>query len=73
MKILKNKWFVWKFWKKGGSREKGGGGNEIHAPCACGQYEFLWTLEINIHLSLKASVNIVFKVHKNSYWPQQRL
>jgi hypothetical protein len=22
--------------KKGGSREKGGGGNEIHAPCACG-------------------------------------
>jgi 16S rRNA A1518/A1519 N6-dimethyltransferase RsmA/KsgA/DIM1 with predicted DNA glycosylase/AP lyase activity len=36
-----------------------------------GQYEFLWTLEINIHLSLKASVNIVFKVHKNSYWPQQ--
>ena len=36
-----------------------------------GQYEFLWTLEINIHLNLKASVNIVFKVHKNSYWPQQ--
>ena len=27
MKILK---------KRGGSREKGGGGNEIHAPCACG-------------------------------------
>jgi hypothetical protein len=25
-----------KFLKKGGgSREKGGGGNEIHAPCAC--------------------------------------
>jgi hypothetical protein len=22
--------------KGGGSREKGGGGNEIHAPCACG-------------------------------------
>jgi hypothetical protein len=21
---------------RGGSREKGGGGNEIHAPCACG-------------------------------------
>jgi hypothetical protein len=37
-----------------------------------GQYEFLWTLEINIHLSLKASVNIVFKVHENSYWPQQK-
>ena len=58
MKILK---------KKGGSRKKGGGGNEIHARCACGQYEFLWTLEINIHLSLKASVNIVFKIHTNSY------
>jgi hypothetical protein len=28
MKILK---------KGGGSREKGGGGNEIHAPCACEQ------------------------------------
>jgi hypothetical protein len=25
-----------KIWKKRrGSREKGGGGNEIHAPCAC--------------------------------------
>jgi hypothetical protein len=29
MKILK---------KRGGSREKGGGGNEIHAPCACGNH-----------------------------------
>jgi hypothetical protein len=25
-----------KILKKGGSREKGGGGNEIHAPWACG-------------------------------------
>ena len=33
---MKKEWFIWKFWKKGGSREKGGGGNEIHAPCACG-------------------------------------
>jgi hypothetical protein len=24
-----------KILKKGGSREKGGGGSEIHAPCAC--------------------------------------
>ena len=30
MKILK---------KGGGSREKGGGGNEIHAPCACEKYK----------------------------------
>jgi hypothetical protein len=27
-----------KILKKKGSREKGGGGNEIHAPCACGHY-----------------------------------
>jgi hypothetical protein len=26
-----------KILKKGGSREKGGGGNEIYAPCACDQ------------------------------------
>jgi hypothetical protein len=26
--------------KKGGSREKGGGGNEIHAPCTCDQYVY---------------------------------
>ena len=26
------------FEKRGGSREKGGGGNEIHAPCACDIY-----------------------------------
>jgi hypothetical protein len=32
MKILK---------KGGGSREKGGGGNEIHAPCACELKDFI--------------------------------
>ena len=31
MKILK---------KGGGSREKGGGGNEIHAPCACDKNQY---------------------------------
>jgi hypothetical protein len=41
-------------------------------PVFCiGQYEFLWTLEIYLHLSLKASVNIVLKVHKNSYHGQR--
>ena len=35
MKILKKEWFIWKFKKKVGSREKGRGGNEIHAPCTC--------------------------------------
>jgi len=36
MKILKKGMIYMKILKKGGgSREKGGGGNEIHAPCAC--------------------------------------
>ena len=45
VKWRQNEW-LWKFWKRNdlyenfekrrGSREKGGGGNEIHAPCACG-------------------------------------
>ena len=30
-----------KILKKGGNREKGGGGNEIHAPCACGAHQKL--------------------------------
>jgi len=29
------KGMIMKNFKKGGSREKRGGGNEIHAPCAC--------------------------------------
>jgi hypothetical protein len=29
------------FEKRGGSREKRGGGNEIHAPCACDKKEVL--------------------------------
>jgi hypothetical protein len=33
MKILK---------KGGGSREKGGGGSEIHAPCACDLKARVW-------------------------------
>jgi hypothetical protein len=35
MKILKKEWFIWKFEKREDSGEKGGGGNEIHAPSAC--------------------------------------
>ena len=34
MKILKRNDLYENFEKRGGSREKGGGGNEIHAPCA---------------------------------------
>jgi hypothetical protein len=33
-----------KILKKGGSREKGGGGNEIHAPCACVNDSFNYTV-----------------------------
>jgi hypothetical protein len=32
--MKKKEWL--KILKKRGSREKGGGGKEIHAPCACG-------------------------------------
>jgi hypothetical protein len=33
------KGMIMNIFKKGrpGSREKGGGGNEIHVPCACGE------------------------------------
>ena len=47
MKILKKEWFIWKFWIKVGSREKEGGGNEIHDPCACGQKSSGWKCFIN--------------------------
>jgi hypothetical protein len=33
--------------KRGGSREKGGGGNEIHAPCACDTDEVWWSYGIS--------------------------
>jgi hypothetical protein len=33
--------------KRGGSREKGGGGNEIHAPCACDTDEVWWRYGIS--------------------------
>ena len=34
-KILKKEWFIWKFWKKGGSREKGEEEAKSMPPCAC--------------------------------------
>ena len=38
---MKKKEWLWKFWKRNDLYEnfekKGGGGNEIHAPCACEQ------------------------------------
>ena len=43
-----------------------------------GQYKFLWTLkasvdiDFKVHKCLKASVNIDFKVHKKSHWPIQK-
>jgi hypothetical protein len=40
MKILKRNDLYENFEKRGGSREKGGGGNETHAPCACGNVPY---------------------------------
>ena len=53
MKILKRNDLYENFEKRGGSREKGGGGNEIHAPCACGSNELFteYTLTIKQHKS----------------------
>ena len=40
VKWRKNEW-LWKFWKRNDLYEnfekRGGGGNEIHAPCACAE------------------------------------
>jgi hypothetical protein len=47
MNFFLKEW-LWKFWKKGGSSEKGGGGNEIYAPCACAIFcYFMW---LNMYL-----------------------
>ena len=55
MKILKKNDLYDNFQKqRGGSREKGGGGNEIHAPCAC---ETDWDRWIQWH----ACVHFVFR------------
>ena len=57
IKILKKEWFIWKFEKRGDSREKGGGGNEIHAPSACGKYA-----EQNEHVF----TDVLYHVHYNA-------
>ena len=62
MKILKKEW-LWKFWKKGDSREKGGGGNEIHAPCACVKY----TLCQSILYIFKGLIKICIKVQSDIF------
>jgi hypothetical protein len=45
--------------KRGDSREKGGGGNEIHAPCACGN-KCLWKKPRNIWLESRNIVLLVY-------------
>jgi hypothetical protein len=60
MKFFKKEWFIWKFWKKGGSREKGGGGNEVHAPCACDYREFI--LSYLRYLCFMYSVSTFFRL-----------
>jgi hypothetical protein len=52
MKILKNEWFIWKFWKKGGVVEKRGEEETKsmpHAPCACAYgYRFKINIQKNV-------------------------
>jgi hypothetical protein len=45
-RIKLKEWFIWKFWKKGG------GGNEIHAPCACAHGDIIHTIDTFQHQSL---------------------
>ena len=71
MKILKKELFIWKFWKKGGgSREKGGRGNEIHTPCACDyicSIYAVWDLKTKCFVySLFIKIKL-FGVHLNPY------
>ena len=56
VKWRKNEW-LWKFWKKGGSREKGGRGNEIHAPCACGLYTLYYIYVLECLLFFLCNIN----------------
>jgi hypothetical protein len=56
MKILKKEDLYENFEKRGrGSREKGGGGNEIHAPCTCVIDHDILTLQRTIGLVLTHS------------------
>ena len=50
-----------KILKKGGSREKGGGGNAIHAPCACGSTGILTSKTYFADISHKKNY-ILFKL-----------
>jgi hypothetical protein len=69
MKILKKEWFIWKFEKRGDSREKGGGGNEIHAPSACAVDT--WN---NLLDSVVTAKNIVtFESRLDTLWKDQPL
>ena len=50
--------------KRGGSREKGGGGNKIHAPCACG---LLYILQAKISCFVNAgSLSAMFNLKTSS-------
>jgi hypothetical protein len=48
-----------KIWKRGDSREKGGGGNEIHAPSAC---EF--KVKITKHDKKKNDKDVIGNINK---------
>ena len=57
MKILKK--------RGGGSREKGGGGNEIHAPCACGFYIDSLFCRRGAHYKQEQCVSLFFQTGKS--------
>jgi hypothetical protein len=58
MKILK---------KRGGSREKGRGGNEIHAPCACALSNNHPRLNSNMHKIFHLPLKKIFTQHHAIY------
>ena len=51
---------IMKILKKRGSREKGGGGNEIHAPCACGYSWNIVESGVKHHQTNKQSEQLIY-------------
>ena len=61
-----------KILKKGGSREKGGGANEIHAPCACGCEICLFITILDIcYLKIPRNLIVSIKLKMYSHMTQE--
>jgi hypothetical protein len=84
VKWRKNEW-LWKFWKRndlyenfekrGVVEKKGGGGNEIHAPCACGlvprnqsEWNNLWTTDSNPYIKSANTPNVYLQCVGTCYY-----